>query len=212
LGEGVWLSEDGGNSWTQIGSPFNGLLVPQVYALAFDGPGLLIAGTAEGVYAYDAGSGNWSVLGTGSEAYEIRSLVVAGGNLYAGTWGEGILRYNRGLATCITAFAWRAGEEPLLVAGTAGAGFLLLQSLETTATEKEELPTTFSLAPVPRPEKVKLVLYDVLGREVQVLRDALMDAGWHTLTVEGKGLASGVYFLRLQVGKQVKVQKLVRVQ
>ena len=44
---------------------------------------------------------------------------------------------------------------------------------------------------------VRVVLYDLLGREVRVLTDGVMQPGVYTSTVDGAGLASGVYFLRM---------------
>ena len=47
---------------------------------------------------------------------------------------------------------------------------------------------------VPRPAEVQLYLYNVLGQRVATLADGALDAGTHTLTLNGDALASGVYF------------------
>ena len=46
---------------------------------------------------------------------------------------------------------------------------------------------------------VRLVVYDVLGREVAVLVDEARVAGDHRARFDGSGYASGVYFYRMQV-------------
>jgi len=50
---------------------------------------------------------------------------------------------------------------------------------------------------VPSASKVKLAVYDVLGREVAVLVDGMQTAGTQNVTFNGANLASGVYFVRL---------------
>jgi photosystem II stability/assembly factor-like uncharacterized protein len=50
---------------------------------------------------------------------------------------------------------------------------------------------------LPRTERVKLMVYDLLGRAVAVLADQPMTAGIHQLTFDGSQLASGPYFVRL---------------
>ncbi len=47
---------------------------------------------------------------------------------------------------------------------------------------------------------VRLVVYDVLGREVAVLANGTYPAGKYSFTFDGGRLASGVYFYRLSAG------------
>ncbi len=51
---------------------------------------------------------------------------------------------------------------------------------------------------------VKLVVYDVLGREVAVLADGPVEAGTHDVTLDGRGLSSGVYVWQLRAGSEVQ--------
>jgi len=44
---------------------------------------------------------------------------------------------------------------------------------------------------------VKLVVYDVLGREVALLVDERKDPGRYQVTFNATGLASGIYLFRL---------------
>lgn len=50
---------------------------------------------------------------------------------------------------------------------------------------------------LPKVSDVKLVLYDILGREVAVLINERMNAGYHSYEFSGSELSSGVYFYRL---------------
>lgn len=66
---------------------------------------------------------------------------------------------------------------------------------------------------LPDPASVRLVVYDVLGRQVRVLVDGKQKAGRHTVQwngrdESGKRMASGVYLARLVVGGTTKVRKM----
>jgi len=52
---------------------------------------------------------------------------------------------------------------------------------------------------LPKDGKVKLVIYDILGREIKTLVNELKQAGRYTVEFNGNSLASGVYFYRIQV-------------
>jgi len=58
---------------------------------------------------------------------------------------------------------------------------------------------SFSLA---APSEVRLTIYDVLGREVNTLALGAQGAGVHEITYTATGLASGIYFYRLQAGSR----------
>jgi hypothetical protein len=56
---------------------------------------------------------------------------------------------------------------------------------------------------------VKLVVFDLLGREVAVLVDGKADAGAHQVTFDGAGLSSGVYVCRLTAGTFTGSRKML---
>ena len=62
---------------------------------------------------------------------------------------------------------------------------------------------------LPSGERVRLAVYDVLGREVLRLRDGAEEAaGFHRAEVSG--LAAGLYVVRLVAGGAVRTARLVR--
>lgn len=69
-----------------------------------------------------------------------------------------------------------------------------------------ETQIAFSL---PRSVQAKLSIYDVLGREVAVLIDARLDAGWYTIGWNASGRASGVYLCRLRAGTYTSVRMMM---
>jgi hypothetical protein len=56
---------------------------------------------------------------------------------------------------------------------------------------------------------VRLAVYDMLGREVAVLVNEKKEPGNYTLTFDGSGLGSGVYFYRLLSGAFAETKRLV---
>jgi hypothetical protein len=56
--------------------------------------------------------------------------------------------------------------------------------------------------------KVRLSVYDLMGREVAVLVDGVQSGGPHEITFSGAGLASGIYFYRLKTADAVLTKKM----
>jgi len=75
-------------------------------------------------------------------------------------------------------------------------------------------PTTTIAYDLPRSGHVRLVIYDVRGKEVAQLVSANQPAGRHVATWDGRSAksepaASGVYFYRLEAGDFVQTKKMV---
>lgn len=63
---------------------------------------------------------------------------------------------------------------------------------------------------VPEASRVRVVLYDVLGREVSVLADAEYAAGRHEARLDGQHLASGVYVVRAAMERGSGIEVVTR--
>jgi hypothetical protein len=61
---------------------------------------------------------------------------------------------------------------------------------------------------LPEAAAVRLAVYDVLGREVAAVVDRTVEAGRHTALLDGRGLAAGVYVVRLTAGGRTFTQRL----
>ncbi len=70
-------------------------------------------------------------------------------------------------------------------------------------------PSTTLKFSVPNAGLVKLAVYDVLGKEVDVLVDQYMTAGEYSVAFKGSNLASGVYFYKLTAGNFKDVKKMI---
>jgi hypothetical protein len=70
-------------------------------------------------------------------------------------------------------------------------------------------PSTRIAFVLPERTEVRLAVYDLLGREVSVLLDAVADAGRHVVEFDAEGLASGMYVYRLSAGGEVRGGRMV---
>jgi hypothetical protein len=62
---------------------------------------------------------------------------------------------------------------------------------------------------LPNSSHVTLDVFDVVGRDVAALVNDYRAPGSYTLTFDGSHLASGVYFLRLVAGKEIRQIKML---
>jgi hypothetical protein len=70
-------------------------------------------------------------------------------------------------------------------------------------------PTTTINYNVARQARVKLVVYNVLGREVATLVDDVKSAGRYSVQFNASNLSTGTYLYRLSVGDQVFTKKML---
>ncbi len=87
------------------------------------------------------------------------------------------------------------------------------EALPTEALLTGAYPNPFSRSAtvgfaLPVAQRVKLTVYDMLGREVAVLVDGGLEAGRHTATLDGSTLPSGVYLVRLVAGEQTRTGQI----
>jgi hypothetical protein len=70
-------------------------------------------------------------------------------------------------------------------------------------------PTTVISCQLPVASKVRIVIYDLLGRVVATLLDEVKAPGTYSVTWDATGLASGVYICRMEAGNYVQTRKVV---
>ena len=166
------------------------------------------------------GSGaNWSFVGSGTNpwvdvtsnvSYKIRVRATDSDRLGAG--------FQPTMATSaewpVTVSTWCPNGPGGASASTTDEGTLTPEpTLESTPVVA--LPTTYALDPpapnpfatrtrfrfgLPEGANVRLVAYDVLGRQVAVLAEGSLGAGWHEAELDGTNLPRGLYVVRLTAG------------
>lgn len=91
-------------------------------------------------------------------------------------------------------------------------------SVPTTFTLEQNFPNPFNPTttigfgiPGPGHRAVRLIVYDLLGREVARLLEGQRGPGRHEVRFDGTGLASGVYVYRLTAGTHTDIKKMLLV-
>jgi hypothetical protein len=72
-------------------------------------------------------------------------------------------------------------------------------------------PTTTITFALPKAENVKLVVYDILGKEVRTLVNEFRQAGNYEVPFDASGFSSGVYFYRLETPNFTETKKMLLV-
>jgi hypothetical protein len=70
-------------------------------------------------------------------------------------------------------------------------------------------PTTVISYALPKSSSVKLVVYDMLGREIKTLVNEFKQAGSYDVSFDASSLASGVYFYRINAGDFTDAKKMM---
>ncbi|MDH7603394.1 MAG: carbohydrate binding domain-containing protein [Melioribacter sp.] len=68
--------------------------------------------------------------------------------------------------------------------------------------------TTIEFA-LPVSGKVRLSLYDILGRKVKEIASGIFDAGNHKIKLDASNLTSGIYYYKLEANDFISVKKLI---
>jgi photosystem II stability/assembly factor-like uncharacterized protein len=137
--------------------------------------------------------------------------------------GETWFRQDRGLGNQLFSVffvddqhGWAAGEGGTILATTNGGVTFVSQDNELP--KKPFLyqnypnpfnPLTTISYDLPWDAVVSLRVFDVLGKEVLLLVDGTVQAGYHSVMLDATNLASGMYFYRLSAGPLTDVKKFV---
>jgi hypothetical protein len=123
--------------------------------------------------------------------------------------------YSRALTPAEVARNFGAGPHP---AEPDGGRVLATGSDPTTFPSSTRLlgnypnpfnPSTQVAFELSRPAQVRLVVFDILGREVAMLVDDFREAGIYTVTFNASNLAGGMYICRLTAGDYTDSRKVV---
>ncbi len=70
-------------------------------------------------------------------------------------------------------------------------------------------PATNIKFDIPKDADVKIAVYDMLGREVQIVADEFKQAGSYEIKFDASGLSSGTYFYKIIAGSFTDIKKMV---
>jgi hypothetical protein len=177
--EGLYFSDDGGNSFEQVvffdpSNRPNGYAdeVVDVDALAIEN-GLSL--TSEFVIRFQQiGTGDIGFAGD-EDGFLLDDVVVTGGVVTS------------------------TDDDENFLPGT----FVLQQNFPNPFN-----PTTQIRYSLPQSGEVQLLVFNMLGQKVATLVDGQQSAGWHTATFDASGLSSGTYIYQIQAGDYISTKKL----
>jgi len=228
-----YSSSDNGNSWIQIGQTL--ISVGRVLSLYLNGNILFGGGTeewGEGLFISSDSCTTWTqVSSLNSES----GLSIESGGTLVGTDSLGVFLFsdngdslgsrNDGL-TNLNIHTLTIDNNDYVYAGT-DDGVWRRPLSEITSVEEElidEIPTKFLLSrnypnpfnpstrikyQVSRNSLVSLVVYDILGNEIETLVNQEKPAGTYEVTWYAENLPSGVYFYQLKAGSVVETKKMI---
>ncbi len=195
---GTWwggLAKFDGVNWTVYNKSNSGLPSNYVYAIAIDGQGNKWIGTDGGGLAKFDGV-NWTVYNKSNSGLPndyVRAIAIDGqGNKWIGTEG-GLAVYREGGVLDVEKYTDEIPSE-----------FALYQNYPNPFN-----PTTTIEFDIPERTNVKIVIYDILGREIEKLVDGELDAGRYKVKFNAQNLPSGVYFYTIKTTKFTQTNKMI---
>ncbi len=143
------------------------------------------------------------------------------------TWGEQstvmpqTAMFDIEFAPGSTSIGWMCGSDGALIyTDNSGGSFIGIEPISGNVPEKYSLsqnypnpfnPTTNIKLQIPESGLVKLVVFDVTGREVAELVNETLGAGEYKVDFNATGLTSGVYFYRIESAVFTDVKKMILV-
>jgi len=183
----VYVSSNYGINWTKT-SLHNTIIC----SLASDGTNVF-AGTGRGVYMTTDDGTTWIPKNDNMPAIRVRAINISGAFIYAGTETQGI--WKRALNE-IVRLKLENHEVP--------NSFLLSQNYPNPFNPVTKIKFAIPSTPLSFGEGlgVRLVIYDALGKEVEILVDKKLEKGEYQADFDGTNLPSGVYYYQLTVNSE----------
>lgn len=222
---GVFLSSNNGTNWTQTA-----LNDVDVYALAVVGNNVFAGTSYSGIYRSTNNGSSWFQSGLNNQS--VMSFAVSGNNIFAGSDSGVYLTTNYGTSWINESQGFGSNRSvlALLIANNyifAGASTVwrrILSEMIGVNNISTEIPTAYSLSQnYPNPFNpttsikfnvaklgyVKIVIYDVTGREVQTIVNESLKPGTYETSFDGSSLNSGVYFYKIIAEEFSETKKML---
>ncbi|MBK8944882.1 MAG: T9SS type A sorting domain-containing protein [Ignavibacteriae bacterium] len=202
IGTNKGLAMFDGLNWIVYDMENSSLPCNNIYSITIDKDDNKWIGAENNLVKFDGS--NWEVFNSsnsGLPTHEIQTIVIDEyNNKWIGTNGGGLVVFNENGITDIH-------DEYIIK--KLPKDFELSQNYPNPFN-----PTTTIKYSIPQKVKseksnVKLVVFDILGREVKTLVNKNQKPGNYEITFDGSNLSSGVYFYRLQSGEFANTKKLI---
>jgi photosystem II stability/assembly factor-like uncharacterized protein len=189
-GDTLFQTTDGGSSWSILSIPHFGRLS----SLMKEGNDGYVSTTSGKVGRTTDGGSTW-IMTLVSGGLPISSLAFPTLEIGWAVGGGGLIFHTiNGGTTSVN--GW---DAPQLTASP-----ILIQNYPNPFN-----PSTVISFGIPQTATVTLRVFNTFGQEVANLLDEVQSAGYHEVVFDGSGLASGLYFYRLQAGTYTDTKKLM---
>jgi len=188
---GVYISNDSGNTWTSIG-----LSNQSVRDLKFYN-NVLIAGTwSNGIFVSTNQGVNWTnrVEGLNFNYKNVYTLCIYNNNVFAGFYAQSV--WKRPLSEIITGISNGSQNMP--------AQLFLAQNYPNPFNSITKISYL-----VPKSGNVKIVVYDMLGKQLNVIINSVHNRGYYEVLYDASNLASGIYIYKLEFENITLVRKML---
>jgi len=184
-GSGVYLSTNSGTTWTTTG-----LTNQYITSLAASGTNIFAGGN--GVFLSTNSGTTWTSAGLTNQY--ITSLAVSSTNIFAATYGNNV--WMRPLSEMVTVFEVSKNNLP--------TDYVLKQNYPNPFN-----PSTMIEFSIKNNSWAKLIVYDMLGREVTTLVNENKSAGTYKVKFDASHLSSGVYLYKLETNGFTQSKKML---
>jgi peptidoglycan hydrolase-like protein with peptidoglycan-binding domain len=182
------MSSNNGVSWLEENS---GLTNRTTDALAASGAIVLDGSNGDGVFVSTNNASTWNASNSGLTRGIVSALLVHGLDVLAGS----------------DAGIWRRPLLEMTSVRPPTSAIVKAFGLNQNFPNPFNPSTTISYQ-LPSQCRITLKIYDVLGREVTTLVNGIETPGYKSTVWDAGGVASGVYYYRLQAGDFVQTKKL----
>jgi hypothetical protein len=171
----VFLSTNNGINWTQV----NGLTDVSAFAVSGNN---VFAGTSSGVFLSTNNGINWLKVNEGLTDTLVRTLIISGGNLFAGTFEAGVWMRPLSELTGVSNEVKVIPQE-----------YTLFQNYPNPFN-----PSTIIKYSIPFESNVNIRFYNSLGQIVRDVNEGIRQPGNYEINFNSSGLASGIYFYSIK--------------
>jgi hypothetical protein len=227
---GVYISLNNGTSWTQ--TSLNNKTILSICA----NENFVFAGAAyeQGVFISSNNGATWSQ--TSLNNIHVNTLLLTGNSIFAGTSFGGVfasnnngiswIQRNEGLAGGLAVHDLIVFNDSIYSASNNGIYRRPLDELTSIEQISNEGPIDYYLCQnypnpfnpvtkisfsIPVPLYVRLVVYDLQGKEVELMVNKNMSPGTYQADWDAANYSSGVYFYRLEAGDFTEIRKMALV-
>jgi hypothetical protein len=222
--DGVFRANEARTSWIHVSDGLTDRAVGQL-ALAPDRRGgqNLYAVTSSGIFLLSQDDTSWTLIDRGTGSFHPKRPIASGPYFFAvsdnfssneyGVWRRPLSEMGVGVETARNEMPAEFRLEqnyPNPFNPTTRICYSVGRVVAPSgASSSGDFPERSREVEGPATNKVRLIVYDLLGREVAVLVNERKAPGSYEVTFDGSGLASGLYLYRLTVGPFVQSRKMI---